>query len=369
MVTGLVSAALVLTMAGPVLADELAEQQQELTNIQRQMEVQQGRVDRAQRQVDSVSGQLQQIQGELDTATSEYKAIQAKLEATERQIDLNQEILAKTEKSLAQRSKTLNRRMRDIYENGQISYLDVLLGSADFSDFATRLDVLKRLLNQDAALIAKVQAERALVVQKKADLERDRQAIIELQKTAAAKKSLVEARKQERKNVLETAVSERDTAERAYEELQETSRQIERMIRNAGSRGAVGSSGAMMWPYNGPITSEFGWRTHPIFGTARYHSGLDIGADYGDTVVAADGGVVIYSGWMGGYGYAVIIDHGGGISTLYGHNSELVVSEGQSVRKGQTIAYAGSTGYSTGPHVHFEVRQNGAPVNPYNYLP
>jgi len=125
----------------------------------------------------------------------------------------------------------------------------------------------------------------------------------------------------------------------------------------------------MSWPINGPITSPYGWRPHPIFGTQRYHSGVDIGADYGDPIRAADGGVIIYSDWMGGYGYAVIIDHGGGISTLYGHNNELLVGVGQRVYKGQTIARAGSTGYSTGPHCHCEVRQNGSPVNPLAYLP
>jgi murein DD-endopeptidase MepM/ murein hydrolase activator NlpD len=106
-----------------------------------------------------------------------------------------------------------------------------------------------------------------------------------------------------------------------------------------------------------------------VFGSARFHSGLDIAADYGDTVVAADGGVVVHADWLGGYGKAVIIEHSNGLQTLYGHNSELVVSEGQAVSKGQMIARAGSTGYSTGPHVHFEVRQGGSPVDPTGYLP
>lgn len=124
----------------------------------------------------------------------------------------------------------------------------------------------------------------------------------------------------------------------------------------------------MMWPLNGPITSEFGWRTHPIYGTPKYHSGLDIGGDYGEPICAAAAGTVIHSGWISGYGYAVIIDHGGGLTTLYGHNEELLVYVGQVVKQGQVIAHCGSTGNSTGPHCHFEVRQDGEAVSPYDYL-
>ncbi|HEY3424359.1 MAG TPA: peptidoglycan DD-metalloendopeptidase family protein [Negativicutes bacterium] len=364
---------LVAIRIGPVLANELEQKQQELQNVQEQMEREQGKAASAQRQVDSVSEQLRRVQEEMDSALSEYEAIQKKLSYTEQQIQVNSEIMAKAEKSLAERSRILNKRMRDIYENGQVSYLDVLLGANDFGDLTTRADILKRIVNQDITLVAKVKAERALILQKKSELERDRAAIVELQAAAVAKKKQIEARKQEREGVLHNAVSERDTADQAYQELLETSRQIEQMVRRiqsgAAKNGPTGSTGAMLWPAEGPITSPFGWRTHPIFGTQLYHSGLDIGADYGDAVLAADGGVVIFADWMGGYGKAVIIDHGGGISTLYGHNSELLVSEGQRVRKGQTISRVGATGYATGPHLHFEVRVDGSPVNPMNYLP
>lgn len=362
------AALFLLTSVLPVLASEA--DQQRLQDIQQQMQQQQNKAAQAQRQIDSVSEQLRTIQVDLDSALSEYNTIQSKLAYTEQQISINTEVLKKAEKNLAERSQILNKRMRDIYKNGQVSYLDVLLGAADFGDFTTRMDILKRVLNQDVVLIAKVKAERELVIQKKSELERDKATILELKQTAAEKKKLVESRKKDREAVLDSAVSQRDTAERAYQELMETSRRIEQLIRSqqSGGKGAE-ATGLLIWPTDGPITSPFGWRTHPIFGTQRYHSGIDIGADYGDSVVAADGGIVIYADWMGGYGKAVIIDHGGGISTLYAHNSELVVSEGQRVRKGQQISLVGSTGYSTGPHLHFEVRQNGSPVNPMGYLP
>ncbi|MDT8903940.1 murein hydrolase activator EnvC family protein [Anaeroselena agilis] len=365
--------ALLLTSAAalPALANEIEDHQRQLQDIQQQMQLHQQKAAEAQQKVTSVAEQLRLIQTDLDAALDDYNAIQSRRAYTEQQIVLNKEILAKAEKSLAERTKILNKRIRDIYKNGQVSYLDVLLGATDFRDFTTRADLLKRVLAQDAALITKVRLERELVTRKKAELERDRLAIIELEKVALAKKRLIEGRRNEREQVLNSAVNERDTAERAYQELQETSRRIEQMIRNiqSGGQDASGATGTLIWPATGPITSPFGWRTHPIFGTQRYHSGIDIGADYGEPIRAADGGVVIYADWMGGYGKAVIIDHGGSISTLYGHSSELLVGEGQRVYKGQVIARVGSTGYSTGPHLHFEVRQNGSPVSPLGYLP
>ena len=355
----------------PVWADELENKQQELLNIQQQMEEQQRRAEQARRKERSVSEQLRLIQGELDSAQGEFDAINDQLEHTEEQIQANIELSARLVKRLEAQTKTLHRRLRDIYKNGQVNYLDVLFGAKDFNDFVSRMDILKKILAYDNALIQGTKADRAALVKAKEQLEADRGKIVELRKLAAVKRDQVASRRQERQGVLNAATYERETAEQAYRELIETSKEIEQMIRRiqSGEKNVGGSTGTMLWPADGEITSPFGWRTHPIFGTQRLHTGIDIGADYGDTVRAADGGVVIHSDWMGGYGNAVIIDHGNGISTLYAHNSQLLVSEGQAVGKGQAISRVGSTGYSTGPHLHFEVRQNGSPVNPLNFLP
>ena len=350
-----------------VLANSLESR---LSTVQDQAQSQKSKIAKAQQEVDSISEQLRNIQMELDAATNEYKAIKVKLGETEQKIEENEIILAKAQKSFDKRKVVLNKRLCDVYENGQLSYVDVLLGANDFNDLISRMDLLTMIMKHDVNLFSEIKAERELILNKKAELENDKQAIQVLEQAAEEKKAVVELRKQERKELLDNAVSERDSAEQAYQELLQTSRQIEQMIRasQGHTSGAVQSTGRMIWPLNGPITSPYGWRTHPIFGTARYHSGIDIGADYGENISAADSGTVIFAGWMGGYGYAVIIDHGGGISSLYGHNSELTVSEGQQVRQGQVIALAGSTGYSTGPHCHFEVRQNGEPVDPSGYL-
>ena len=360
--------ALVVT---PVLADELEEKQQQLTNIQQQIEAQQRKAEQARRKEQTIAGQLRAIQEELDTAEAEYEAVNDQLENTELHIKSNVELSNRLTKKLEAQTKTLHRRIRDIYKNGQINYLDVLLGAKDFNDFVSRMDILKKILAYDNALIQGTKVDREALRKAKEQLELDRAKIVELRKLAAAKREQVAARRQERRGVLNAATYERETAEQAYRELIETSRQIEQMIKRiqSGDKNVGGSTGTMTWPAEGEITSPFGWRVHPIFGTQRLHTGIDIGADYGDAIRAADGGVVIHSDWMGGYGNAVIIDHGNGISTLYAHNSQLLVSEGQTVAKGQTVARCGSTGYSTGPHLHFEVRQNGSPVNPLNYLP
>lgn len=360
---------MMIIAVGPALANELAEQRQQ---VQQQMQEQQEKSAQAKRKVESVSDQLHKVQMELDNAQGDYLSVQKKLSETEEKIEVNSAVLAKAEKSLSERGMILNKRIRDIYQNGQLNYLDVLFGANDFGDFTTRMEILKRIMNKDIELIVKVKAERELVLQKKSELESDRASILTLKQVAIEKKKIIESSKKEREAVLASAVSERDTAEQSYQELLETSRKIEDMIRRNQNKkqGPSSGTGSMMWPTDvTEITSPYGWRTHPIFGTSRYHSGIDIGADYGDSVRAADSGVVMYADWMGGYGKAVIIEHGNGISTLYGHNSELLVSEGQRVRKGEVISRVGSTGYSTGPHLHFEVRQNGSPTNPMDYLP
>ena len=369
------AAALVLVLAvlaaAPALADELEEKQQQLTNVQQQIEAQQRKAELARRKEQTIAEQLRAIQQELDTAEDEFEAVNDQLENTEQHIKSNIELSNRLTKKLEVQTKTLHRRIRDIYKNGQVNYLDVLLGAKDFNDFVGRMDILKKILAYDNALIQGTKADRETLRKAKHQLETDRAKIVELRKLAAAKREQVASRRQERRGVLNAATYERETAERAYRELIETSRQIEQMIKRiqSGEKNIGGSTGTMTWPADGEVTSPFGWRVHPIFGTQRLHTGIDIGADYGDAIRAADGGVVIHADWMGGYGNAVIIDHGNGISTLYAHNSQLLVDEGQTVAKGQTVARCGSTGYSTGPHLHFEVRQNGSPVNPLNYLP
>ena len=359
-----------LSVTGTALADDLEDQ---LADLQRQAEEQQAKTNEASAKVESVSERLRQIQEELRVATAEYKEVKGQLDSVEDKISDNTELLQKTEADLKVKNKKLQQRVRDIYINGQISYVDVLFGAKDFADLMTRMDVLKRIIKHDYDLIMKVKEEKATVENTRAQLEKDKAEAEVLVTDAQAKKAKVEDKESEQQVLLDQAIYDRDTSERMYEEIMAASQEVANMIRrsqmsSAGYSGAPAGAGGMIWPISGPITSEFGWRTHPIFGTARFHSGLDIGGDYGMPIYAAASGTVIYAGWISGYGNAVIIDHGGGVTTLYGHNDSLNVSEGENVAQGQVIAMCGSTGNSTGPHCHFEVRENGEPVSPYGYL-
>jgi len=348
----------------------------ELQGIESQMQDQQNKKANAEAVIGTVSEQLRQVQVELDQATAELKAVQNQRIVVENAIAENTRLLKAAEERLAKRMKIFNKRVRDIYINGRLSYIDVVIGAKDFNDFANRVEILRRIIDSDIALINEIKKERAEIETRKAALEADKAKLVELEKVAQQKQALVEQKKAERQAVLERAMNDREAAMQAYADLQASSNNIRAMLQqrqaarqgSGASQGYVQGSGVFSWPVNGPITSPYGYRTHPIFGTTIYHSGIDIGVDEGTVVHAADSGVIALSGWIDGYGNTVVIDHGNGLSTLYGHNSGLIVSDGQAVSKGQPIAYAGSTGNSTGPHVHFEVRSGGDTVDPMGYL-
>ena len=356
----------------------------QLSNIQQQLTNEANKKSEAEKMIGTVYEQLHAIQIELDTATAELKQVQADRIRLDQDITKTEAELKAAQERLQSREKVFYKRVRDIYINGRLSYLDVVVGSKDFSDFANRMEMLKRILQADMELINTIKTEREEIASKKAKLEADRAKVLELEKVAQEKQTIINQKKAERQAVLERAMNDRDTADRAYNELMASSASITAMLQQraaeraaaaaAASQGGgatttwVQGTGQLAAPVNAPITSDFGWRIHPIYGTSRLHAGTDFGVDEGTPVHAADGGVVVEAGWISGYGYTVIIDHGNGMSTLYAHNSDVAVSPGQTVSKGQVVSYSGNTGGSTGPHLHFEVRINGEPTDPMGYL-
>ena len=373
----------------PAYADDLDDQVQDL---QGQIDSSRLEQENWQQVIEDVSAKLKQIQADLDAANARLQSIQTKQAEINAQIAQTQNEIVKMEAYLKTRQDVLNRRVRAIYMHGQLNYLEVILGANSFSDFANRVELLKRVIRSDYNLILEIQKQKAAIEAKKAQLEEDKRQLDALAAEAEKTRQVIAKKKAEQQKVLDAAKSNKAAAAQMEQDLNaqlasvrnliqqrlaaaEAARQAAQQQAASDDEGGGGSddnyvqgTGAMGWPCSGPITSPFGYRTHPIFGTTIFHAGIDIGVDYGTPIHAADSGVVVYSGWISGYGNAVIIEHGGGVSALYGHNQSLAVSEGQSVSKGSVIAYAGSTGNSTGPHCHFEVDVNGSPVNPMGYL-
>ena len=343
----------------PIAADELNDK---LQNLQDQIDESRAKQQSWQEVINEIAGKLRTIQIELDEANRKLKAIQAEQSAVNLQIKQTEEEIKKAEAYLKQRQEILNKRVRSIYMYGQLSYLEVITGAKSFSDFANRLELLKWIIHSDFNLIIEIQKQKAVIEAKKAELEEQKARLDALAAEAQKAQDEVVAKKAQQQKIMDEARSEKEAAAQMEADLIAESNNVREMIQNRIRQQQSGGidtpvvhgTGVFIWPCNGPITSPFGYRTHPIFGTTIYH--------------AADGGTVIAAEWYGGYGNAVIIDHGNGLQSLYGHNSSLTVSVGETVSQGQVIAYAGSTGYSTGPHCHFEVRQNGEAVDPMGYL-
>ena len=364
----LLSAVYLRTLAPLAQAETLEEQRD--AHIEKAEQAQKKK-NEIESRIEGLSEEKRVVDEAADEATKAYKDVKKELDATEKRIDENEDKLKVLNKDFAVKRDQLAKRVRDIYINGQINYLDVLFGAKDFQDFFTRMDLLKRVIQQDYDLVQVVFAEKTAIETSQKELEKDKAAKEKLVVSAADRKKEAEKKQAAKQAIIDKMETDRATQERIINENLAASKEVEQMIRNSRyqpASPALSGGGALNWPLGGPITSPFGWRVHPITGASRFHSGIDIGGDYGDTIHAAGAGIVSYAGWISGYGYAVIIDHGGGISTLYGHNQALLVSEGQSVSQGQAIAECGSTGNSTGPHCHFEVRVDGEPVDPMGYL-
>ncbi|KXB89068.1 peptidase, M23 family [Veillonellaceae bacterium DNF00626] len=369
-VSALLAVSLLLSPTYLSTADDLDN---ELQDVQGQIDESRSTQASWQAIITDITEKLKAIQAELDEATRKLQAIKKEQDQVNLQIKQLQEEIQKAEVQLRARQAILNKRVRVIYMHGQLSYIEVILGANSFSDFANRLELLKRIIRSDFNLIQEIQQRKAAIEAKKVEIEKEKARLDELASEAQKVQDEVKAKKAEQQRVLAHARTQQDAAKQMEADLIARSNEIRQMIQsrmqqNSGSDQIVHGNGTFIWPCNGPITSPFGYRTHPIFGTTIYHSGIDIGVDYNTPIHAADGGTVILAGWCGGYGNAVIIDHGNGLQTLYGHNTSVAVSEGQTVSQGQVIAYSGSTGYSTGPHCHFEVRRNGEAVDPMGYL-
>ncbi|MGG6237583.1 murein hydrolase activator EnvC family protein [Nodosilinea sp. AN01ver1] len=341
-----------------------------------------------QKTLEQQRNQLQQQQNEIQDRQADSES---NLQNLEKNIVYTANQISETEYQLSQAEKELKdfeaqlKKAEDDYENvrsgtvARLQYLQrqqgsegwaVLLQSQNFNEFLDRQYQLKRVYAADRQVLADLKAKAEAIQKQKAAVEEKRNQVALLRQQLLSQKQQYEAEASAEKQLISRLKDQRGALEAAEAQLARDSEQIAGLIRQkiAASTGVIRGTGRFVFPANANISSGFGNRVHPILGYSRFHAGIDFSATYGSTIRAADSGRVIFSGWYGGYGQAVIIDHGGGLSTLYAHASRLLVSEGQAVQQGQAIAAVGSTGLSTGPHLHFEVRQNGNPVNPVAYL-
>ncbi len=355
----------------PSRADSLedaVERQQEIVDQQIKSK---GQLNSLTFTANKIKTQLNQLSDQINVAKKSLSDKQVAYTQTMAQVQSVQQELEQNQKELDARRQALGLRIKGIYEDGQVSYLGLLFQSSDLGDFITRMEYLSELIANDQNLLTDIQQQKEKMTQKKQELEVIRERTAQLRAQAAvAEADLINKKQQQQvaldqnKKFQQAIFDENDKLEAESNALMEKIRKIQ-AARTGGVIGTISN-----WPLAGhyEISSPFGWRTHPITRKKSLHTGIDLPASTGTPIQAVGAGVVILSSWYGGYGNAIVVDHGGGISTLYGHQSQLSANEGQQVTAGQTIGYVGSTGVSTGPHLHFEVRVNGNPTDPLQYF-
>lgn len=358
----------------PAYGDQLDSFKKEQQKIQQQMELQQKKLKEKEAEKKSFIGQLNRLEDDMAEVQEDLNSLSRQLVNAEAQVSLAAKELTKTEEALNQRLEVFSQRVKEVYISGQISYVEVAFQATSVSDFLTRFDLLEKLVEQDVEMLNEIEGQKKEVEKKKLALEKQRNHLLGIKNTAKNQEKVLATKQEEKKQWIVKVDQDKKEVEKALDELERNSNQIAAKIKKIQQERAKNSknqfSGQFSWPTPGytRITSEYGYRIHPILKTKRMHTGIDIGAPSGTAINAADDGTVIFAGWLGAYGNATVIDHGDNISTMYAHQSSIGVKENQDVKRGDMIGKVGSTGWSTGAHLHFEVRKNGDPINPWNYL-
>ena len=379
--------------------DAIGRKQSQIDATRKRLDLKRGQLRFEQLRASDLRRQLADTARDIGHVTATLDDLDALVTHNRRKLAWNALQLDAAEATLRRHDEALRRRLVDAYERGDLGYVNVLFSSTSFSDFVERWDDIRYLIAANEATVRLRRSAERDVARGRRDLEserftlddsigRQRQARYHLAALATERTQLANAADAQRRNIsVEVAQLEELSASQEAElerfiqarqrlEAQRRAAEVEARRRAAQLAGqqlppaATDLRGPSMfaWPASGPITDPFGMRMHPVTHQWRMHNGLDIGAPMGATITASAPGRVIYSGWEGGYGNTIIIDHGGATSTLYGHCSQLFVSEGQEVQRGQAIGAVGSTGVSTGPHLHFEIRINGVAVDPSSRL-
>ena len=360
----------------PTLAQTPIDQlQQQQGDLERQRSTVTEQRDRIQRQEDSAQTKLGGIQTHIKATTTQISANQKKLQDASQRLNKLQSNLASVEAGYQQKQSATIARLKFLQRQQHVQGWAVLLQSQNLNEFFDRRYQLQRVYQGDRQTLTALKVQSDKIATQRRAVSTQKNTVALLTQELLAQKSQFQAEADTQKTNINRLRQDRGALEAAEDQLSKDSENIAALIQQrlaeqtrSNIAAVLPSTGLMGYPCNGPITSPFGNRMHPILGYVRFHAGLDFGADYGSPIFAAQAGTVILAGWYGGYGQAVLIDHGGGVTTLYGHASDLYASEGDRVQRGQAIATIGSSGLSTGPHLHFEVRVSGEPVNPISYF-
>jgi murein DD-endopeptidase MepM/ murein hydrolase activator NlpD len=388
--------------AKPSLEQKIKEKQAIIESTRKKLEAKRGQLHQARFKVVTIKQQLDATNVSISRVEAQIADLQSQIEVTTRRLEIKKIQLAATRASLTRHRDALGTRLTGVYEYGPASYLDVLLSSTSFTDFVERWDLLRYIMHADAALISDINREAAREAKLVDELEATQAQLTTEQQDEQRKRDQLGELATERQTLLAAAQSQRNVVRqqvlelegltaaeeaRLQELIREKQREDAEVVRQARLAAAaarraaamaagiplppehpMGTPGAFIWPVRGPVVSPFGMRVDPYTGRYQLHSGIDIAASYGVQIQASADGVVILASWYGGYGNTIIIDHGDGMSTLYAHCSVIYVSDRQRVAQGQVVGLVGATGWATGPHLHFEIRVNGVPVNPLTRL-
>lgn len=368
---------ILLLGVGQAFADNIQDLKDKQDKIKDQIKDNQKQISNLQKQTKDISEEIKELDMKMNTASIELDKVEKELDKIEKEIEKTEVELDEAERDLEERDQLFKSRLRAMYMNGKVGYLELLLSSSSMKDFFTKREMIQIIAEYDNDLIAYMKDQRALIEEKKLELEGQRASVEVTRNKLKSRRDDLD--KASRAKDLAMKRLESDTAalkaeqEKFNEEVKKVELEIIEAQRAAGENPYEG--GEMLWPLPGRtrISSYFGYRIHPVTFKPDGHSGIDIPAPIGTSVRAAGNGTVIKvfnisSDGYSTYGNYLIIDHGGGIATLYAHNSLLVVSVGQRVHQGDVVAKSGNTGRSTGPHLHFEVRKNGTPVNPLPWV-
>lgn len=349
--------------------DELKKRERELEELNQKLEALDAEIDENRNLQSQTNQKINSVQNSIKTLEGEIDQLNINIDNTEIAIDEKTKELAEAEEKIGEKNELLNDRLRVMYKTGTIGYVEVLFGAEDFTDLLSRIDMIQMIVVHDQNLITFLKEQRDIVATKKLELETIQEELLALIDTKLKKQDELTvalnnliAYKEDLKKDESSMIELEKAAQNDADQLTDIIKNMKLAVTYVG--------GEMMWPVPGKysISSYFGNRVHPISKEYTMHTGIDIESPRKTPFVAAQTGTVVFANWFAGYGKAIIIDHGGGYTTLYGHLDVISVTVGQVVKKGEVIGQTGNTGYSTGPHLHFEVRMNGEYVDPLTYV-